>query len=95
MRLKAYAVDGDVVGFEGGDKSSGGAGFGRGGFDIVVVVVEFWFRGGAGRDVGESGRGELEGEGDVGRADGVVEDTLAVGAVFIQGFVDDVPGVTG
>ena len=84
--LEAYAVDADASGFELRDDFLGGAGFGAGELDIVVVVVEFYVcRGG-------SGRGG-EGDGNVGGADGVVPERGAVGAVIGEGFIHDVPGV--
>lgn len=85
VRLDADAVDFNAPGFERLDEVQLGGGFGAGAFDVVVVVVELY--GGVG------GCGGLEGDGDVFGADGVAEDVGAVGAVVVEGFVYDVPGV--
>ena len=85
--LEAGAVDADPLGFDAGDDLLGGGGLGAGVLDVVVVVVEL--------DGGRSGfGGRGEGDGEVGGADGVVPDVRAVGAVVVQGLVDNVPRVT-
>ena len=77
MALETDAVDLGVVGFDQLDDVLGGGCFVAGVFDAVVVVVELrgWVCGGGGG----------EGDGDVGFADGFVEDVVAVGAVFVEG----------
>ena len=57
MGLEAYTVNFDASGFERGDEVLGSGGFGAGRFDIVVIVVEFYFA------VVEGG--SFEGDGDV------------------------------
>lgn len=77
MALQTDAVDLGVVGFDQFDDVLGGGCFVAGVFNAVVVVVELrgWVCGGGGS----------EGDGDVGFADGFVEDVLAVGAVVVEG----------
>ena len=77
MALQTDAVDLGVVGFDQFDDVLGGGCFVAGVFNAVVVVVELrgWVCGGGGS----------EGDGDVGFADGFVEDVVAVGAVFVEG----------
>ncbi len=85
MCLQADAVDLDAPGFERLDEVLGSGGFGAGIFDVVVVVVQLYGRVGGGCG--------LEGDGDVLRADGVVEDVSTVGAVIVEGFVYNVPSI--
>ena len=77
VALQTDAVDLGVVGFDQFDDVLGGGCFVAGVFNAVVVVVELrgWVCGGGGS----------EGDGDVGFADGFVEDVLAVGAVVVEG----------
>lgn len=77
MALETDAVDLGVVGFDQFDDVLGGGCFVASVFDTVVIVVQFcgWVCGGGGG----------EGDGDVGFADGFVEDVLAVGAVVVEG----------
>lgn len=86
MRLQPDAVDFDTPGFERFDEVQSSGGFGAGVFDVVVVVVELY--------TGVGGGCCLEGDGDVFGADGVKEDVGTVGAVVVEGFVHNVPGVT-
>lgn len=67
------------------DDADGAGRFGGGGLEVEVVVVEL------GRGVG--GAGEGEGEREEGGAEDLRENGGAEGAVFGEGFVDDVPGV--
>lgn len=55
----------------------GNGGSGDAYLEVVVVVEELGF--------GVDFAGDLEGDGDVGFADGVVEDGFTVGAVFVEG----------
>lgn len=77
VALETDPVDLGVVGFDQFDDVLGGGCFGAAEFDAVVVVVQFhgWVCG--------SGCGE--GDGDVGFADGFVENVVAVGTVFVEG----------
>lgn len=77
VALQTDAVDLGVVGFDQFDDVLRGGCFVAGVFDAVVVVVQFrgWVCGG----------GCGEGDGDVGFANGFVEDVLAVGAVVVEG----------
>ena len=83
--LQADAIDPNAFLAQGLDNVLGRHSLGAGGLQVVVIVVQL----GLGVDLG----GGLEGQLDVVRAEGVVEDGLAVGAVVVQGLVDDVPGV--
>lgn len=83
MGLHANTIDLCAVLLDELDDALGAGGFGSCGFDVVVVVEELCARVGGG--------GSSEGDGDVGFADGIVEDVGAVGAVFVERFVDDVP----
>lgn len=83
MTLKADAVDLGAILFDKFDDVLCAGGFGARRLNVIIVVVEF--RGGVG------GRGGCEGNGDVGGADGSVEDVLAVGAVFVEGFIHNIP----
>jgi hypothetical protein len=42
MGLEAYTVNFDAAGFERGDEVLGSGRFGAGGFDVVVIVIEFY-----------------------------------------------------
>lgn len=79
VALVADAVDADAVGLDELDDALGAGGFGAVEVDVVVVVEELRFGGVLAR--------EAEGDGEVGVADGVVEDAFAVGSVFVQGCV--------
>jgi hypothetical protein len=85
MGLQSYAVDSGSVRLDGLDDALGGARFGTGVLDIVVVVVELGagpFRGfGCGR----------ESERDVARPDDVVPYACTVGAVVEESLVDNIP----
>ena len=83
--LETESVDGYVCGLHELDDAHGGGGFARGGLEVEVVVVK------AGRGIGARGGGE--GERDEVGAEGAEEDGVAKGAVVVEGFVDDVPGV--
>jgi hypothetical protein len=86
MPLQANAVDFGTSGLERLDEVERGGGFGAGVFDVVVVVVGLY--GGVGGGCG------LVGNGDVFRADGVVEDVGTIGAVVVEGFIYDILGIT-
>ncbi|KAI3475175.1 hypothetical protein L1887_63490 [Cichorium endivia] len=81
--LEADAIDLDAVALDELDDALGAEGLIAVVLEVVVVVEEL----GLGRGL----LGEAEGDGDEGLADGVVEDGRAVGAVLVQGLVDDVP----
>lgn len=76
MGLHSDAVDLGTVLFHELDDVLRTGGFGACGLDVVVVIEELCGR------VGSCGCGECDG--DVGGANGVIEDVGAVGAVFIE-----------
>lgn len=51
--------------------------------NVVIVVIELRIRVGSG--------GSSESDGDVGLADGIVKDHIAVGAIFVERLIDDIP----
>lgn len=73
--LKTNTVDFGAVRLDELDDFLRGGGFGPGGFDVVIVVVEF--------GVGVCGRGCGECDGDVSLADVLVEDAVAVRAILV------------
>lgn len=77
MALQADAVDAGTVGLDQLDDAGGALGLVGAVLEVVVVVEEAGVRVG-GLDV-------LEGDGDVGLADGLEEDVVAVGAVLVEG----------
>ena len=89
MGLQAHAIDLDPPCLELGDERGCGSGLGAWVLDAVVVIVEL--------DVVTCGSdglgGELVGEEEVLRSNGVVPDAGGEGAVGIQGLVNDVPAV--
>lgn len=76
MALQADAVNASAVGLNKLDNAGGALGLLGAVLEVVVVVEE------AGVRVG--GLGVLEGDGDVGLADGLEEDVIAVGAVLVE-----------
>lgn len=76
MALQADAVDARTVGLDKLDDTGGALSLFGAVLEVVVIVEE------AGVRVG--GLGVLEGDGDVGLADGLEEDVVAVGAVFVE-----------
>ena len=83
MGLHAYTVYLCAVLLDELDDPLGTGRLGSCGVDVVVVVVELGAR--------ICGSGGSEGDGDVCFADGVEEDIGAVGAIFVEGFVDNIP----
>lgn len=77
MALQADAIDAGAVGLDQLDDAGGALGLVRAVLEVVVVVEK------AGVWVG--GLGVLEGDGDVGLADGLEEDVVAIGTVLVQG----------
>lgn len=77
MALQPDAVDAGAVGLDQLDDAGGALGLVGAVLEVVVVVEE------AGVRVG--GLGVLEGDGNVGLADGLEEHVVAVGAVFVEG----------
>lgn len=81
MVLEAYAVDLGAVRLHELDDILGGGGLDACVFEVVVVVIEF------GVGVGNCCRGE--GNGDVCGADVLIEDAVAVAAVFVEGYTEN------
>ena len=77
VRLQAHTVDPDSVGLDHLHQPLRGGRLGSGILDAVVVVVQL-----RGRVSGGGGGGK--GYGDIGLADGLVEDVLTVGAVVVE-----------
>lgn len=77
MALQADAVDARAVGLDELDDAGGALGLVGAVLEVVVVVEE------AGIRVG--GLGILEGDRNIRLADGLEEDVVAVGAVFVEG----------
>lgn len=77
MGLETHAVDLCAVRLDQLDDSLGTGGLGTTVFDVVVVVVEL--------NSGVDGGGGGECNGDVGLANGLVPDALAVGSVLVEG----------
>lgn len=78
VALQADAVDLLAVGLHELHDARGAESFGGRGAVLEVVVVVVELRGGVG------GRGEAEGDGDVGFADGAEEDVVSVCAVLVE-----------
>lgn len=77
MALQPDAVDASAVGLDQLDDAGGALGLVGAVLEVVVVVEE--------AGVGVGGLGVLEGYGDVGLADGLEEDVVTVGSVFVEG----------
>ena len=84
VALDADGGDGNACRLELFDERDGAVALGLV-LDVVVVVIEL--------GVGVGFVRVLEGFGDVVGADDFVPEGLAQGAVFVEGFVDDVPGL--
>lgn len=85
VRLHADAIDLDALVLQHLDDLDRGLALGADALQVVVVVVQLGLR----VDLGGGAEGQL----DVLLAEGAVEDGLAVGAVLLEGLIDDVPGV--
>lgn len=77
MTLQSHTVNACTIGLDQLDDASRALGLLRAVLEIVIVVEEAGVR--------VSCLGVLEGYGDVGLADGLVEDVVAVGSIFIKG----------
>lgn len=77
MALQADAVNAGAVGLDELDDAGGALGLVGAVLEVVVVVEE------AGIRIG--GLGVLEGDRNIRLADGLEEDVVAVGAVFVEG----------
>lgn len=83
MALEAEALHRDAVGLQLLDQLVVGVALGVDAVDVVVVEVQLGVRVGL--------VGPAQGVGDVAGAERLEEDRLAVGAVLVEGLVDDVP----
>lgn len=79
MALQTDTVDARTIRLDKLDNAGGALSLFRAVLEVVVIVEE------AGVWVG--GLGVLEGDGDVGLANGLEEDVVAVGAVFVESCV--------
>ena len=77
MRLEAHAVDLNALGLDAGDNFAHGSVLGAGALDVVVVEDQL----DVGTDGLGGGGGELEGKGNVLRANVLIKDVRSVGSI--------------